>query len=143
VVALPVDPLKNLSGYALRRASAAAMQTLSRHLTQLDLRPAEASVLMVIESNPNISQSEIGRMLDIAGANMAPLVSRLEKRELVDRQPVDGRSHGLQLTAAGRALTLRAKKAMKSQEEDLMARIPATDRAAFLAALHALWDVDE
>jgi DNA-binding MarR family transcriptional regulator len=142
-VVLPVDPLKDLPGYALRRASAAAMQRFARRLVQLDLRPAEASVLMVIESNPNITQSEIGRMLDIAGANMAPLISRLEKRELVGRRPVDGRSHGLELTATGRELNLRAKKAMKSHEEELLARIPAGHRAAFLAALHALWDVDQ
>jgi DNA-binding MarR family transcriptional regulator len=140
VVALPVDPLKDLPGYALRRASAAAMQKLARRLSQLDLRPTEASVLMVIESNPNISQSEIGRMLEIAGANMAPLVSRLEKRELVERQPVDGRSHGLELTARGRALMLRASKEMRSHEEELLAKIPASYRAAFLSALRALWD---
>ena len=59
--------------------------------------PSEASVLLVIEANPNISQSEIGRMLEIAGANMAPLISRLQKRELIERQSVDGRSHGLEL----------------------------------------------
>lgn len=140
---MAVDPLKDFPGYALRRASAAAMQQLARGLRRLDLRPAEASVLMVIESNPNISQSEIGRMLDIAGANMAPLVSRLEKRELVERRRVDGRSHGLQLTAAGRALNLRAKKAMKSHEDQLLARIPADTRAAFLTALQALWDIEE
>lgn len=142
-VVLPFDPLKDYPGYALRRASAAAMQKLARGLRQLDLRPAEATVLMVIESNPNISQSEIGRMLDIAGANMAPLVGRLEERELVERRPVDGRSHGLQLTAAGRALNLQAKKTMKSHEEQLLARIPADTRAAFLTALQALWDIDE
>jgi DNA-binding MarR family transcriptional regulator len=118
------------------------MQKLASRLTQLELRPTEASVLMVIESNLNITQSEIGRMLDIAGANMAPLVSRLEKRELVERQPVDGRSHGLQLTAAGRALHLRAKKVMESHEAELQAKIPAADRAAFLAALQALWNCD-
>jgi DNA-binding MarR family transcriptional regulator len=142
-VVLPVDPLKDLPGYALRRASAAAMQRFARKLSQLDLRPTEASVLMVIESNPNITQSEIGRMLDIAGANMAPLISRLEKRELVGRHPVDGRSHGLELTVTGRELNLRAKKAMKSHEQELLAKIPAGHRAAFLAALHALWDVDQ
>jgi DNA-binding MarR family transcriptional regulator len=142
-VTLAVDPLKDFPGYALRRASAAAMQKLAHGLRRLDLRPAEASVLMVIESNPNISQSEIGRMLDIAGANMAPLVSRLEKRELVERRPVDGRSHGLQLTAAGRALNLRAKKTMQAHEDQLMARIPADTRAAFLTALQALWDIEE
>jgi DNA-binding MarR family transcriptional regulator len=142
-VALPVDPLKNLPGYALRRASAATMQKLARGLSRLDLRPTEASVLIVIDSNPNISQSEIGRMLEIARANMAPLVGRLEERELIERQAVDGRSHGLELTTAGRALTLRARKVMNSHEEDVLAKIPVAHRAAFLAALHALWEVDE
>jgi DNA-binding MarR family transcriptional regulator len=141
-VALPVDPLKDLPGYALRRASAAAMQKLARRLSQLDLRPTEASVLMVIEINPNITQSEIGRMLEIAGANMAPLIGRLEKRELLERQPVDGRSHGLALTVAGRALTLRARKATKAHEEELLTRIPANLRSAFLSTLQALWDMD-
>lgn len=137
---LPVDPLRDLPGYALRRASSAAMQKLARELTPLDLRPSEASVLMVIEANPNITQSEIGRMLEIAGANMAPLVSRLEKRALVARQPVDGRSHGLELTAAGRALCVRARKVLRSNEEDLLAKIPPAQRAAFVSMLQALWD---
>jgi len=137
---MPVDPLRDLPGYALRRASSAAMQKLARELTPLDLRPSEASVLLVIEANANITQSEIGRMLEIAGANMAPLVSRLEKRELVERQPVDGRSHGLGLTAAGRALCVRAKKVMKSHEDNLLAKIPPALRAAFISTLQALWD---
>jgi DNA-binding MarR family transcriptional regulator len=140
---VPVDPLKDLPGYALRRASSAAMQKLARELAPLDLRPSEVSVLLVIEANPNITQSEIGRMLEIAGANMAPLVSRLEKRELVERQPVDGRSHGLELSAAGRALCVRAKKVMKSHEDNLLARIPQAQRAAFVSTLQALWDSEQ
>jgi DNA-binding MarR family transcriptional regulator len=140
---LPVDPLRDLPGYALRRASSAAMQKLTRELAPLDLRPSDASVLVIIEANPNITQSEIGRMLEIAGANMAPLVGRLEKRELVERQPVDGRSHGLELTAAGRALCVRARKVMKSHEADLMAKIPPAQRAAFISMLQALWDSEQ
>jgi DNA-binding MarR family transcriptional regulator len=119
------------------------MQKLARELAPLDLRPSDASVLVVIEANPNITQSEIGRMLEIAGANMAPLVSRLEKRELVERQPVDGRSHGLELTAAGRALCVRARKVMKAHEEDLLAKIPPGQRAAFISMLQALWDSEQ
>lgn len=140
---LPVDPLKDLPGYALRRASSAAMQKLARELAPLDLRPSEATVLLVIEANANITQSEIGRMLEIAGANMAPLIGRLEKRELVGRQPVDGRSHGLVLTPSGRALCARVRKVMKAHEDDLMARIPASQRAAFVATLQALWNSDQ
>lgn len=119
------------------------MQKLARELAPLDLRPSEASVLLVIEANPNITQSEIGRILDIAGANMAPLISRLDRRELLARQPVDGRSHGLELTGAGRTLCARAKKIMSSHEERLFRKIPAAHRADFVAALQALWDVEK
>ena len=137
-----IDPLKNLPGYALRRASAVAMQQLARRLSDLDLRPSEASVLLVIEANPNITQSEIGRLLDIAGANMAPLIGRLAKRELLERQPVDGRSHGLTLTARGRSLGARVRTVMKSHEDALLAKIPAAKHAAFLTALRFLWHED-
>ena len=136
---MAVDPLKDYPGYALRRASAAAMARLASRLSALNLRPTEASVLLAIEANPNITQSEIGRMLDIAGANMAPLVGRLENRELIQRQPVDGRSHALALNQAGRSLALRVRRTFKEHEEELMARIPASQRAVCLAALHALW----
>ena len=71
---------------------------------------------------------------------MAPLVGRLEKRKLIERRPLDGRSHALQLTPSGRALTLRAQKVMTSHEEQLSSRIPPELRTAFLAVLQALWD---
>ena len=136
---MPIDPLENYPGYSLRRASAATMARLARRFAALELRPTEATVLMVIDANPNITQSEIGRMLDIASANMAPLVSRLADRELVERQPVDGRSHGLELTSAGRSIASKVKKAVAAHEEELLAKIPASQRKAFLAALRSLW----
>ncbi len=134
-----VDPLKDFPGYALRRASVAAMQKLARRLSELQLRPTDASALLFSEANPNITQSEIGRQLDIAGANMAPLISRLAQRELIEREPVDGRSHALRLTKEGRALSLRARKVIKSHEDALLERIPPSQRAQFLVLLRKLW----
>ncbi len=134
-----VDPLKEFPGYALRRASAATIAKLAERLAVFDLRPSEASVLLVIHANRNITQSEIGRMLDIAGANMAPLASRLADRGLIERQPIDGRSHGLTLSAAGRALAQQVKKTFKEHEDDLLSKIPSVHRASFLAALQAIW----
>ena len=136
---MAIDPLENYPGYALRRASAATMARLARRFAALDLRAAEASVLMVIDANPNITQSEIGRMLDIASANMAPLVSRLADRDLIERQPVDGRSHGLALTNMGRGVTVKVKKAVATHEEELLSKIPAAQRKSFIAALRTLW----
>ncbi|MGC3980845.1 MAG: MarR family winged helix-turn-helix transcriptional regulator [Steroidobacteraceae bacterium] len=140
---MAIDPLKNYPGYALRRASAAAMADLAERLTALELRPTESSVLLIIDANLNVTQSEIGRMLEIASANMAPLISRLEARDLIEREPVDGRSHGLNLSTTGRALTAKVKKAVQAHETALLAKIPAAERAAFLSGLRALWSSED
>ena len=134
-----VDPLRDLPGYLLRRASVGAMAKLAARLATLELRPAEATVLMVIGANPGVTQSEIGRLLDIATANMAPLAARLAGRELIVRERVDGRSHGLKLSESGRRLTQRARGIMDAFEaSEILGRIPASQRAAFVNALRAL-----
>ena len=134
-----IDPLRNLPGYALRRASLAVMGQLARRLAKMDLRPTEASVLVVIAANPGITQSEVGQLLEIARANMTPLAARLHDRNLIVRARVDGRSHGIRLSAAGRQLTRKVRQAMTENEAALMDRIPRADHAAFLQALQALW----
>ena len=134
-----VDPLKDLPGYALRRASAAVMAKLAERLTALALRPSEASVLLVIDANPGVTQSEIGRLLDIARANMAPLTARLVARDLIVRESTGGRSHGLTLSESGRRLAKKAQRMVAGLETELMERIPAAQRAAFLRTLKALF----
>src|SRR6185437_9968680 len=134
-----VDPLKDLPGYALRRASAAVMAKLAERLTALALRPSEASVLLVIDANPGVTQSEIGRLLDIARANMAPLTARLVARDLIVRESAGGRSHGLTLSDAGARLTRKARRIVGELENELLERIPAAQRAAFLRTLKALF----
>ena len=137
-----IDPMKGYPGYLLRRVSAASMAALGRRLDALELRPSEATVLLVIESNPGARSSDIGRLLDIASANMTPLIARLVEQELLERQAVDGRSRGLSLTARGRALTARIHAIIDRHEEELLARIPARQREAFIAALRNLLEQD-
>jgi DNA-binding MarR family transcriptional regulator len=136
---LIVDPFKNNPGYMLRRASTASMEKLARRLRTLGLRPSEATVLWLIDANPHIRQSEIGRVLNIARANMTPLVARLAKLKLVERRPADGRSHGMWTTASGCALTARIRHALDLHEAELIASIPASHRKGFVAGLRALW----
>lgn len=134
-----VDPLEDLPGYALRRASAAVMAKLAARLAALHLRPSEASVLLVIQANPGITQSEIGRLLDIARANMAPLTARLAARDLIVRESAGGRSHGLTLSDIGRRQARKAQRIVAELESELMGRVPAAQRAAFLRTLKALF----
>jgi DNA-binding MarR family transcriptional regulator len=132
-------PLQNSPGYSLRRASNAMMGELARRLAAIDLRMADASVLMTIEANPKVTASRIGRALDIQRANMVPLLKRLEEAGLVTRAPIDGKSQGLALTRAGRERLSEARAVVDRFEADLLARVPEEHRAHLLPALDALW----
>ena len=133
------DPLAKLPGYVLRRASNAAIAELNRRLAALDLRHPEVSFLVLVESSPGITQSAVGRALDIQRANMVPFVARMQKRGLVERRPMDGRSHGLQLTGQGREMLARAQQVVDSFEAALLAGVPAKLRPMVLPVLMALW----
>lgn len=132
------NPLNAFSGYHLRRASSACMAELAHELEPMSLRPAQASVLLLIDANPDVRQGAVGRLLGIASANMTPLVSRLEERALLRRHRIDGRSHGLRLSKAGHALAARVKKAVLAHEQSILKRVPAAQHTAFLAALKSL-----
>jgi DNA-binding MarR family transcriptional regulator len=130
-----INPLRDLPGYLLRRASAWTMAELARRLEELELTPTEASVLVIIASNPGIIQREIGQMLGIVSANMTPLVSRLEERDLIKRLPVDKRSFGLRTNRRGATIAERAYAAMQAQEDTLIESVAVKNRTAFLQTL--------
>jgi DNA-binding MarR family transcriptional regulator len=137
-----IDPLKSLPGYVLRRASSKLAAELGARLAPLGLRSADVSVLLLIDANPGVTQSELGRVLDIQRANMNPLVTKLSARGLVERQKVDGRSQGLALTQQGRSLTEEARIAITTFEDQLLLRMPVKLRPHLLPLLSALWGGD-
>jgi DNA-binding MarR family transcriptional regulator len=134
------DPLTKLPGYVLRRASSATVAELNQRLQPLDLRHAEAACLLLIDDSPGLTQSEIGRLLEIQRSNMVPFVLRLESRGLVQRKKVDGRSQGLILTAIGRSVLVKASKIVEAYELALIRRVPAKLRPTVLPILMALWN---
>jgi DNA-binding MarR family transcriptional regulator len=132
------NPLESLVGYQLRRTSAGLMSELALDLNALGLSPTEASVLLLIAANPRVTQSDIGRSLGIKRANMAPLAAALELRGLLSRERVDGRSHGLVVTAEGAALGARARAAMDAHDSRLLGRLSGAARDGLMVALAAL-----
>jgi len=136
---LPNDPLADLLGYQLRRLSQLTMADLAGALEPLGLRPAESSVLFAIAANPDITQSDVGRMLGVKRANMAPLIAGLESRELISRVPMDGRSQALRLTAKGEALHAAARAATCTHEARCFGTMPESERARLTDQIHRLW----
>jgi DNA-binding MarR family transcriptional regulator len=133
------DSLASLPGYALRRAANAMMADLATRLARLDVRIAEASVLLLVASRRDMTSSEIGRILDIQRANMVPLLGRLEAAGLIERLPINRKSQAIVLTAAGLARLSEVQALTAKFEADLLDRIPAEHRDHLVPALNALW----
>ena len=133
------DPLIHYPGYSLRRAASAASAELGAQMGEIGLRQVDASVLMLIEQNPRVTASALGRQLDIQRANMVPLLKRLEDAGHISRIPIDGKSQGLELTPGGMAHLAKAKAIITQFENNLLSRIPEQHREHLLPALEAIW----
>jgi DNA-binding MarR family transcriptional regulator len=134
-----IDPFEGLLGYHLRRLSALTMADLNASLAPLSLKPAEASILFVVAANPRVTQSDVGRALGILRANMTPMVAALMTEGLIEREPVDGRSQALRLTAAGQLIARKAMSATRLHEERLFGTLPRAARERLITQLTALW----
>jgi DNA-binding MarR family transcriptional regulator len=130
---------EGLIGYHLRRLSVAVMTDLADSLAPLGLRPAEASVLFMIDANPGITQSDVAKELGILRANMTPLIAALVKRDLIQREPVDGRSQALTLSSRGDALTRKAWLITRQHENRMFGTLSESARIRVIAQLRGLW----
>ena len=89
----PVDlgPLPELIGYVLRRAQLAVFQDFFAAFAPFDIRPAQFSVLTVIERNPGLTQSQAAEALGIKRTNFVGMLDELETRGLAARRQTAGR----------------------------------------------------
>ena len=131
--------LETLLGYQLRRASSVLMSELAERLAELGLRTTEASILVALEAEPLITQSEIGRRLAIQRANMAPLMAGLTARDLIERTTGPGPARPLKLREKGRALAAEARKRMDEHDAANFGHLAPEDQARLRSILETLW----
>ncbi len=138
--AVDLRPLNGSIGYTVRRAQLALFADFVTSLREVNLRPGQFGVLMVVHANPGLSQSDICAALGFQKANLVPLISQLESRGLIVRKPglQDRRSYALQLTARGRKLMRRALDLQASQEARLTEQLGESGRATLLTLLGQL-----
>jgi DNA-binding MarR family transcriptional regulator len=133
-------PLSGYVGYALRRAQLWSVTAYLEAMKEVDLRPTQFAVLILIHENPGIRPTEICATLGIQKANFVPLLNELERRTLVVRQSgvPDRRSSALYLTPEGNALHERALKLHESWENLIIERLGADGHQQLLALLRKL-----
>lgn len=133
------NPVEDLLGYHIRRASAVILSDLNLSLGEIGLTVTEATVLMFIESRDGITQSELGRHLSIKRANMAPLTANLTRRGLVDRSQADGRSQLLRLTTEGQIAARETRSRVTQHDRKLCSTLSQKQRQALIQQLETIW----
>jgi DNA-binding MarR family transcriptional regulator len=121
--------LENHLGYAIRRLQIWIFQDFIRRLKEVDIRPAQFSVLVVIAANPGLSQADVAESLGIERARLVHVLDLMEERQLLQRvrSATDRRSHALHLTPEGQRLLKRAQ-ALAAEHEAHLEKMLGGDR---------------
>ena len=122
---LETESTTGIIGYRLRRAQLAVFQRFNTVFAELNLRPAEFSVLALIEENPGRKQTEIAEVLGIKRANFVALVNGLDARGLTERRAAHGdkRANALYLTTTGSHFLARARQVQDAFESECIRRL--------------------
>lgn len=139
---IDLGPLPELIGYVLRRAQLVVFQDFFAAFAPFDIRPAQFSVLTVIERNPGLTQSQVAEALGIKRTNFVGMLDALEARGLTERRQAarDKRSYALYLTADGIALMRRLRPVLKTHETRMIAKVGEDGRDRLVALLHEIAD---
>jgi DNA-binding MarR family transcriptional regulator len=134
---LAFGQLNHHLGFFLRRLQVWVFQDFIQILATMKVRPAQYSVLLIIEANPGRSQAAIGQTLGIERARLARLLHELERRKWISRRASgsDARSHCLHLTADGEKALARIKSLAAQHEARLAEHVGANRRTQLMDLL--------
>lgn len=128
----PIDfgILETSIGFILKRAQFFVFHDFNATFADVELRPAQFSVLILVSRNPGLKQTDICQSLNIKRTNFVPLLDGLEARDLLKRtpSPLDRRSHALYLTPKGEELVSRLTELWTQHEQRMTERLGGDDR---------------
>jgi DNA-binding MarR family transcriptional regulator len=133
--------LPDLIGFNLRCAQLALFQHFGATVGQEGISVPQFGTLLLIEANPDISQSAIAQALRFDRSTLVQIIDRLEDRGLVERHvsPTDRRSHALRITDAGAGMLTELKEQAIAHEDDVAAELSPDERARLIELLRKLY----
>ncbi|WP_193183083.1 MarR family winged helix-turn-helix transcriptional regulator [Nisaea sediminum] len=129
--------LERFLGYRLKRAFNVIQSDLTETLKPFGLRMTSYTALVLIMSNPGLSQSQLADVMDMERPNLVVIVDELERRGLIarDRLKTDRRTYALNVTRAGRQLSEEAMTAAERHEARVLKRLTPEMRATVATAM--------
>lgn len=139
------DPQDRFSS-ALHNTARAWRQAVDRRLKSSGLSQAGwMTITIAAKAKSPLSQSELADRLGVEGATMVAMLDRLEKANLVVREPstTDRRIKHVVVTEAGNALYARVKTEATTLQAEILSRVDTTRLAAVTDLLEELQTVLE
>jgi len=123
------DILEELTGYAVRRAQLSIYADFTASLGVYDITPQRFSSLVIVSSNPGISQTRLAEVMGIARSNVVAIIDNFEQAGLLERLASgDRRSYMLQLTREGQRQLEKYKQAVKEHDDRVSQQLTAKER---------------
>jgi DNA-binding MarR family transcriptional regulator len=134
---LDQDALMHLVGYAATRASIELKKSFARHLGPLKLKAVEFSILVLVDTNAEVNQKQLGQALDVSAPNLAVTLDRMVEQGWVrrERSERDRRAQLIRLTTAGQALATRARKIGQTMEHEALKVLSPAEQALLIELL--------
>jgi len=126
--------------FHLRYAQDKSFRTMTRGARAKHWRPGVFSILMVVQQNPGINQTQLSRAIGRDKSSLTDTLLTLDEEGLVTRARTspDRRSYGLSLTASGEALLRKLWPGAKSHEAGLRRVLGAKDSGHFVKLLQRI-----
>lgn len=132
-----IGEIRDIVGFHIRLAHGAAYRHFMDTFADLDLTQKQVSVLWLVDDHPDISQTDLARLMRMDRATTMAIVNRLQSRGylLRGKSDHDGRKQTLNLTDAGRAMLLVSKDAIREHENWLKSRFTDKEVATLIEML--------
>ena len=133
--------LPGLVGYQLRMAQIALFRDFAKGPGEQDVTPGLFGVLVIIEANPDLKQSDLARAAHLDRSTVVTIIDNLERRGLVERRAAlhDRRSNAIRLTAAGAGLLRKLKRQVSQHEKRLLSNFSDAERTLFFKLLQKVF----
>jgi DNA-binding MarR family transcriptional regulator len=127
-------------GYWLRAVSNGVSNAFARKLAERGVSVAEWVALQLIHSLPTATMSDVAQNTGMTRGAISKLVSRVEEKGLIRRQPsaADGRIQPLSLTPKGARLLPALAALADRNDHEFFAHLAPADRDALERILRAV-----
>ena len=117
--------LPSLLGYRLRLAQRAIFTDFVASMGQAEISPGLFGILVIIEANPGLKQTELAIAAHLDRSSIVPVVDKLEARGYVSRRAsaIDRRVNGLWLTPEGSTVLRKLKRTVLAHERRIARRL--------------------